>query len=265
MKIYIFGSNGMLGNYVYDLLKQYYTVIPITRKEYDIIVDPISKLYNVLKDLMNEDVVINCTGLIPQNNHELREYIKVNSIFPNILSEICNHFIQISTDCVFSGIKGNYDENDLHDTTSYYGISKSLGENDNMTIIRTSIIGEELNHKKSLLEWVLKQKYIKGYSTQYWNGITCYSLAKYIKNVIDTQTYWKGVRHLYSEDIVSKYELCKYIRDIYQLDIEIDPVDECGKNMTLTSKYTKPMNTIYNQVLEQYELKYGKYNGYKRM
>jgi dTDP-4-dehydrorhamnose reductase len=117
----------------------------------------------------------------------------------------CN-VIHITTDCVFSGRGGRYDENSLHDCLDDYGKSKSLGENQNLTIIRTSIIGEEKTNKKSLLEWVKSQKnnLIFGYTNHFWNGVTCLEMSKFIFTLIKEQNYWKGVQHVYSPDIVSK-------------------------------------------------------------
>ena len=151
-----------------------------------------------------------------------------------------------------------YDENSKHDETSIYGVSKSLGEVGNACIIRTSIIGEELSNKKSLLEWVRNHRNgtINGYLNHYWNGVTCLTLAKIIKRIIDEGIYWKGVRHIYSPNIVSKYELCCYINQIYQLDINIIPTnlpEKCDK--TLISIYP-PLFVIEDlqiQIREQME------------
>ena len=82
--------------------------------------------------------------------------IHVNSLFPHLLSDYCSEIgtrlIHISTDCVYSGNKGNYSENDIPDPLDFYGRSKLLGElsNNNAITIRTSIIGPEINTSKGL-------------------------------------------------------------------------------------------------------------------
>jgi dTDP-4-dehydrorhamnose reductase len=159
------------------------------------------------------------------------ETIQVNSVIPNWLSEICKkknlNFIHITTDCVFNGSRGHYTEMDSHNCSDVYGMSKSLGEPENATIIRTSIIGHEKNNKLSLFEWVLsnKNKTINGFSNHYWNGVTCLQLSKIIKQVIEEKNFWTGVRHIYSNK-VSKYELVSYINDVYKLNIDIRSVDD---------------------------------------
>ena len=150
MKILLFGSTGMLGNYAFNVLKIDYEVICITRKEYDIVNDKWSKLENILKNTLNEnDVIVNCAGAIPQkyNDENIKTYIKVNSLFPHKLNELAKtfsvKFIHITTDCVYDGTNGNYMVEDIHSAKNIYGISKSLGEPEEATVIRTSIIGEE--------------------------------------------------------------------------------------------------------------------------
>ena len=245
MKIFVFGSNGMLGTYISDFLSKEYKIIKLTRADYDL-----NNLeYESLKQLVNNvetgiqknDVIINCAGIIPQSSKEAiskEKYYKINSIFPLFLSIICKEsqakMIHITTDCVFSGNTGSYNENSIADETTDYGVSKSLGELCNCSIIRTSIIGEEKINKRSLLEYVKfnKNKVINGYENHLWNGVTCLQLSKIINK------WWKGVRHIFSPQIVSKYELLNLINEIYELNIKVN------KFKTNTS-IDKSLNTIY--------------------
>ena len=132
--------------------------------------------------------------------------------------------IHVTTDCVFSGKDGNYDENSLHDETNDYGTSKSLGELCKATIIRTSIIGEETINKRSLLEWVRSNRggEINGFTNHMWNGVTCLQLSKIIEKMIREKFYWEGVRHTFSPRSVSKYELVSLINEIYDLNIKVN-------------------------------------------
>lgn len=252
MKILVFGSNGMLGNYILSYLnKNNLTAIGITRNDYDLknLTEESLNKFLLDKNIDENFVLINSAGVIPQasKNYQLtdKDYFKINSIFPIILSKLCNKYkckmIHVTTDCVFSGEKGNYIETDEHDASDSYGVSKSLGELCNCTIIRTSIIGEEKLNKRSLLEWVKSNanKEINGYVNHYWNGVTCLQLSKIIHCIISENLYWTGVRHIFSPETVNKYELTSMINDIYKFNITI-------KKFNTEKKIDKSINTIYN-------------------
>jgi len=259
MTIYIFGANGMLGTYMKTYLKsQNKACICFTRDDLDVSTvtyDKLEKLFDKYT-IHDNDIIINCAGIIPQskniNDTSSRNYFLINSLFPNMLSTIASlnkmKFIHITTDCVFSGSKGNYTELDCHDETNNYGVSKSLGElGYNSTVIRTSIIGEELKNKYSLLEWVKKHNntIINGYTNHYWNGVTCLQLAKIINNMIDENIWWSGVRHIYSPTSVTKYELVQMINDIYNLNNTVEPLETDNPiNKTLASIYD--VNSQFN-------------------
>ena len=252
MTIYIFGANGMLGTYMKTYLRtQNKECICFTRDDLDVSTVTYDKLEHLFdKYIINEnDVLINCIGIIPQskniNDTSSRNYFLINSLFPNMISTFASmnkmKFIHITTDCVFSGTKGNYTEVDCHDETNNYGVSKSLGElGYNSTVIRTSIIGEELKNKYSLLEWVKKHNNttINGYTNHYWNGVTCLQLSKIINNMIDENIWWSGVRHIYSPTSVTKYELVQMINDTYNLNNIVEPMETDNPiNKTLASIY----------------------------
>ncbi len=256
----------MLGNYMSFYLKKMYNhiIIPITRNDCDINNINDIKEYLIKKNIQENDLVINCIGIIPQRNNDKYLFYKINSIFPIILSYLCNEFkcrmIHFTTDCVFDGTIGNYNENSPHTETNDYGISKSLGENCDATIIRTSIIGEEEYNKKSLLEWVRSNKNgtIDGYNNHYWNGLTCLELAKVVEYMINNNIFWKGVRHIFSPNILSKCELVNMINEIYLLNIKINISNTNNNiNKTLSSIY-EPFYKIKNledQIKELYNFK----------
>lgn len=251
----------MLGNYVKTYLSNVYEVVCIKRDEFDIETNDWKLMENILlKTITGNDVIINCAGAIPHRETNIRKYISLNTIFPIKLSEFSRKhnlkFIHISTDCIYSGKSGNYDENALTDCDDIYGITKSLGEEKDVCIIRCSIIGEELYNKMNLLEWVKKNANgsINGYENVLWNGITCLQLAKLIHHIIKNKLYWTGVKHIHSPNIVSKYELCTYINEIYNLNINIIKTSVPVKNMTLSSIYNIDYNipTIRLQLIEQH-------------
>jgi len=257
MKIILFGSNGMLGNYIQRFFFNLEKVVPLTRNDYDLSELNIVTLEKMLineKHLEKDDILINCAGVIPQSSKErtlnTRLYFTINSLFPVILSQICDKvgakMIHITTDCVFSGKDGNYNELSHHDEKNDYGMSKPLGELCKATIIRTSIIGEEVNNKRSLLEWVKsnRDKEIDGFVNHFWNGVTCLQLAKIIFKIIQDNLYWDGVRHIFSPKSVSKYELVSMINEQYDLNIKINEYSTVRIDKTLNTLYET--NNIFN-------------------
>jgi dTDP-4-dehydrorhamnose reductase len=246
MTVFIFGASGMLGGY---LVKQFPTAIGFTSKDYDIT----KKNLNLFLKLSMGDVVINAAGVIPQSGNT--DYFPANADFPHELQRLCAssgaHLIHISTDCVFSGSKGGYKDTDIPDATNDYGTSKAKGEPPGATVIRTSIIGEEKKGKKSLLEWVKSQdgKTIKGFTTHMWNGVTCWQLSKVIKQIIEQNNFWKGVKHVCSPVPVSKFELVRIIIKVYKLNIVLEPeVGPIVDKTLISSGFTIP--SIEDQIME---------------
>ena len=232
MRIYIFGSNGMLGNYITSYLSQYYDICALTRNDYDLSKLTISSLEKMLlhKSLKKDDVIINCAGVIPQASKQRslnsKLYFTINSLFPIILSQLCDKYnakmIHITTDCVFSGKDGLYNELSEHDETNDYGMSKSL------------------------LEWVKsnRDKEINGYTNHFWNGVTCLELSKIIYKIIDENLHWHGIRHIFSPRSVSKFELVSMINEVYNLNIKIKPFETEKVDKTITSVYET--NSLFN-------------------
>jgi dTDP-4-dehydrorhamnose reductase len=282
--IIVFGSNGMLGSYlcIYlstlsDEFKQNkqnkYNVIGVSREKFEVTNDNITHLKSFLEDFnfTNNTIVINCIGLIPQRNKTKDNslYFLVNTIFPLALEKACQklnfRLLHASTDCVFSGSKNygeTYNETDLPDDENIYGLSKYLGEPLQSTVIRSSIIGEEIYNKLSFLEWVKTSKEtINGFNNHYWNGITCLQYAKIVDQIISENLFWQGVRHLHSPSVVSKYDLCCIINNVYNCGLTIVPVNTPTIiNKTLDTIYT--LNKVFNipcieeQIKEQSEFKF---------
>jgi dTDP-4-dehydrorhamnose reductase len=261
--ILIFGANGMLGRYITCYLTQHtdYNIVQITRREIDVSIITYDKLSVFLKKY-NNSIIINCIGIIPQRYEPSNEslYLKINTVFPHLLSKCCLElnfkFIHISTDCVFNGnTHSSYLESDISNEIHIYGSSKYKGEPSNATIIRTSIIGEELENKQSFLEWILKNNnnIVNGYIDHYWNGVTCLQLSKIIIHMIQFDIFWKGVRHLYSPSIISKYELIKLISEIYNINITVNKHNTSIVNKTLASNYPLFYNIpdLKTQLIEQ--------------
>ena len=248
--IILLGSTGMLGNCIYSYFKDtQYSISIISTDEYRVSQESLDGIegHLIKKGISENSCVINCIGCIPQRqvseNKSDRDYFVVNSIFPHILSQICKKYgaklIHPTTDCVFNGSQGGYIETDIHNESNNYGISKSIGEPMDCTVIRCSIIGKEQYNKKSLLEFVIQNANgtIQGYDSHIWNGITCLEYCKVIEKIIHNNMFWKGVRHILSPKPVSKYELCNMINKEFSLNINIVKHTTPTVDKTLKSIY----------------------------
>jgi dTDP-4-dehydrorhamnose reductase len=263
MKIFVLGKNGMLGRYIYTYLKsKNYDVIGTTRDDFTIRNIYQSYGSNKIKfldyfdnNISENDIVINCIGTIKPRVDQLGDFnaILINSLFPIDLANLCESknvkLIHPTTDCVYSGLKGEYNEKDLFDVNDTYGLSKALGEPKNCTVIRTSIIGEEVNQTRSLVEWVKNNKdnTINGYTNHYWNGVTCLQFAKIIENLINNpDKLWVGTKHLYS-NTVSKFDLLNLINQVYDLNITVNPY-------VANEQIDRSISTIYKDNLNYFNI-----------
>jgi len=193
------------------------------------------------------DVVVNAIGIIKQRNtaKESIPSIEINSLFPHRLALICEtgnaKLIHLSTDCVFSGKKGNYREGDTADAEDIYGKTKLLGEvtGENCMTLRTSMIGPELHRKKSLLEWFLAQKgTIKGFIRAIFSGFTTFELSRIIERLIVEYPTFHGLYHV-SADPISKYELLSMIKQKMHLSVHIEPDTDFTCDRSLDSSRFK--------------------------
>jgi dTDP-4-dehydrorhamnose reductase len=195
-------------------------------------VDDISSVEGVIEELQ-PNVVINCIGIIKQSEEAKDPIISitVNSLFPHQVLRICrkinSHLIHFSTDCVFSGRKGNYMEDDLADPVDLYGKSKYLGEigdEEGCLTIRTSIIGRELRTSNGLIEWFLGQVggRVNGWKRATFSGLTTIAIAEAITLIIQDHHDLQGIWHVASNPI-TKFDLLSLVKEVYDLDIEILP------------------------------------------
>jgi dTDP-4-dehydrorhamnose reductase len=193
--------------------------------------DSLVRLFNTVKP----QVVINCIGLIKQlaAADDPLSAIPINSLLPHRLAALCAvagaRLIHVSTDCVFSGAKGGYTEDDPSDAKDLYGRSKYLGElSDPHTVtLRTSIIGPELDGgAHALLGWFLSQQQsTKGFTKAIFSGLPTVELARVIETLVIPRSEMSGLYHVAAKPI-AKYELLTLIAEVYGKQIEIVPVDE---------------------------------------
>jgi dTDP-4-dehydrorhamnose reductase len=183
---------------------------------------------------LRPDVVVNCIGVIKQRDaaHDAIPSITINSLLPHRLAAWIapwhGRLIHFSTDCVFSGRRGRYREDDLSDAEDLYGKSKFLGETplvENALTLRTSIIGRELSNHKSLLDWFLSQHgTVRGFTKVIYSGVTTNHLAHVVGDVIE---HHRGLHGLYqvASAPIAKHDLLVLVKDAFRTDVTIVPDD----------------------------------------
>ena len=256
MRVLILGGDGMLGHRLYLHLRSRHDVKVTLRlalsayAQYDLfntantydVVDAVSfgSVRRAVEDY-EPQIIVNCIGLVKQRSagSQAVPLIEVNALFPQRLGVLCRahgiRLVHLSTDCVFSGRRGNYNEGNIPDATDLYGRSKLLGEvtEGNALTLRTSMVGRELTRKASLLEWFLAQTGpVTGFRRAIFSGFTTIELARIIERLIVEFPQAAGLHHVSSAPI-SKYDLLRLVRDRMRPGVEIKPDDtfQCDRSL----------------------------------
>ncbi len=248
MKILILGVNGMIGHKLFYTLSQtdadVWGTIRKTKEDFagiKLMQSPrIIEQFNAddffdVEKLIEEtapDVIINCIG-ITKRKDELLDPIKaisINALMPHKLAQLCNdksiRMIHFSTDCVFSGDSGSYNEDSIPNADDIYGKTKGLGEpvnNPACLTIRSSFIGRELCGKTELLEWFLSQagKTIKGFTKAMYSGVSTTFMSRIVSEIIFQHPDLWGLYQLAPEKPISKYDLLCLAKKAFALEIDI--------------------------------------------
>jgi len=242
----ILGAGGMLGHKIYMQLKNTFEVWAMARASFETYerfgifdrnhfigsqnVADEAALLALLKKL-SPQVLINCIGVTTRKIglDASGEVIRINALLPHLLVEWARsnraQVIHFSTDCVFSGAHGPYQEDRAPDARDLYGLSKLLGELDKAPglTIRSSIIGRELQHHTELVEWLVRQrgKTIKGFDQVYYSGVTTNYMAALVQKILLCSEPLNGLYHLAAPRI-SKFELLQMINQDLGLGINIE-------------------------------------------
>lgn len=269
-KVLLFGATGMAGHVVYYYLQSTgkYDISNVVYRtpltEDSIIVDVTNR--DAVADVVHRvhpEIIINCVGILIKGSREhLDNAILINAYFPHLLKRLSDEvgakLIHISTDCVFSGKKGNYTEDDFRDADDVYGRSKALGEiiNDKDLTIRTSIIGPELKENgEGLFHWFMHQcGEINGFRTAIWGGVTTLELAKAIDFSLDNGIV--GLIHLSNGVGISKFDLLNLFKEIWGKDTVIKPYDgnEVDKSIEKSLRLDYEVPSYRQMLVEQFEM-----------
>lgn len=240
MKLLILGANGMAGHMIATyFMEKGHEVTGFDRREaahcaHSVAGDAQDK--DALAALVRGedwDAVINCIGLLNQfaeGNHPLAVYL--NSYLPHLLAELTRpmraRVLHMSTDCVFSGKRGGYTEDDLRDGETFYDRTKALGEleDDKNLTLRGSIVGPDRNPAGiGLLNWFMQQQGpVRGYTRAMWTGQTTYQLAKTMEAALEAGA--TGLVNTVPDTAISKYDMLRLFNHHLRADaVEIQPYD----------------------------------------
>lgn len=250
MKILVLGSSGMAGHTISLYFKEKgHDVHAFSRSSFPFCFWIKGDAFDIqgLKQIVlngNYDAVINCIGILNNFAESSPEKaIYINSYLPHQivawLSNTSTKFIQMSTDCVFSGNSGPYFEDSFPDGKSYYDRTKALGEvvNNKDLTFRNSIIGPDINENGiGLFHWFMKQKApIKGFSKAIWTGVTTLTLAKAMERALEVNL--TGLYNLVNNESINKYELLQLFNKYFRKNsIEISKYEEFVLDKTLINK-----------------------------
>ncbi len=247
MKFLILGCNGMAGHTISLYLKENgHEVMGFDRQKSQYVTSVSGDARNVdfVKNLIVDgkyDSVINCIGILNQfaeQNKSLAAFL--NGYFPHFLAEVTDgtdtQVIHMSTDCVFSGKKGQYTEDDFKDGETFYDRSKALGElDDNKNItLRNSIVGPDINPKGiGLMNWFMQQKgEINGYTKAMWTGQTTLQLAKTME--VAAREKATGLYNTVPDTSISKYNLLELFNKYLRNDsLTINPIEGINADKSL--------------------------------
>jgi len=263
MRVLVFGASGMIGSAMVRVLskKKDWQVFGTLRSESvkrffspaianNLISGVDINNYETLVRIYSQirpNVVINCIGLTKHHTDADAPLlaIPINSLLPHRMAELCAiasaRLVHVSTDCVFSGAKGDYKELDSADAHDLYGKSKFLGEVNypHAITLRTSTIGNELQSKYGLLEWFLSQQgECKGFSRAIFSGLPNTVFAQVVGDVVIPNPELSGLYHVGAGPI-GKYDLLRLIADVYCKSVEIDKDEQFVIDRSLNSERFK--------------------------
>lgn len=285
MRILVLGGDGMLGHALVGAWRARHDVHATLRRDreayrgeelllrpeshFGVDVRRLDDVVDVLGEVRPE-AVVNAAGIVKQRRSagDAVASLEVNALFPHRLARACRaagaRLVHVSTDCVFSGTRGRYTEQDEPDARDLYGRTKLLGEvhEPRCLTLRTSIVGLELTRKTGLVEWYLAQRgAIRGYRRAIFSGVTTAELAGAVEHLLLRERDLDGLWHLASEPI-SKYDLLAGLGErLRRRDVELRPDVELACDRSLdasalrrrTSYRPPPWNTMLDRLAAEIE------------
>jgi len=265
MKLLIIGK-GFLGSTIYSIGLKYGMDVVGTNREKGISVnicniDSLEKIISTNKP----DTIVNCAALTNVDEIEInpQSAFAVNVQGVKNVAKVSNEYkiklIHISTDSVFDGKTGMYDENDQPNPINEYAKSKKLGEDmvksnsEKYVIVRTNFYGEH-KEKKFLFNWIITNlkhgKKITAFNDIIFNPLEINNLAEMLVELCRIK--FCGIIHLASNEPISKYHFARKIAAGFGFDENL-VLSGSVKDAKLIAK--RPLNTSLKNSLAKKTLK----------
>jgi len=238
LKFLVTGSAGLIGRQVVKDLSETHEVFSCYNKskpEHGNIIKMDLLNHEMISNVMSEkkpDVVIHLGAMTAVDLCETDQdsAFKINSQATEILakesSKMNTFIVYVSTDYVFDGNTGMYEENDATNPLGFYGKSKLLGEksiqnfSSNWCIARTSTPFGLHPTKKSFPIWVIenlqKQKQIDVLTDQFTSPTYVPSLSRMLIEI--SERHLTGIIHVAGASKISRYEMASLVSDKLGLD-----------------------------------------------
>lgn len=283
--ILVIGSRGLVGSRLIQLFSNYkdYYVIVVNRnhdkfkgihKSYSFDISDSDMLKFVIKSHQPEFIIFSA-GLTDvdycEQNPKISEDINLLPIKDIVALKKCfKKLIYFSTDSVFDGLHGNYDENDIPNPINTYASHKLLSENliqkelVNYTIYRFNVVGYS-SQSNSFINWVFKSiknnKKIAGFNDVYFNPLHPKQIAEVVSN--NMFKHQNGLYHLALDEDFTKYDFIKNLFHLINHDslllqsVSIDAMHfpaKRPKKTTLESRYLKKGSSkeLYKLLIQDY-------------
>ena len=237
-RLIVLGSTGMLGSEIVRVASEANVPLIEVSRSKGILFDAEKTTFSSLAKeltLSENDWLVNCIGWIPQKatgetQKDEEQAWTLNALLPAQISDSKKHFgfgwIQIGTDCVFSGATGSYSESSPFDASDLYGTSKIEGEkmSEGDIRIRCSVIGRDKQSSSGLYEWFRSQsnsETVNGFTNHIWNGVSTTAFARLVVGLFQAGEKETFTHHWIPLGVVSKYELLRIFAKKLELQVSI--------------------------------------------
>jgi dTDP-4-dehydrorhamnose reductase len=226
-KVLVTGASGLVGSRFIELFRNKYDFATPEYPEFDLTNK--ESIFSVIKNT-NPDVVVNFAAYTNVGEAENQRGDKNSACYKinvdgvkNLISVLSpeTHFIQISTDMIFSGSEkdpGPYNEDHTtdfkEDELTWYGYTKNLAEKEVSTILRLIYpvnpkYDLKLDYLKKPLLLFDQGKLYPMFTDQQVSIVLVDKVAEALNKIIDGNK--KGIFHASSSDTSNPFELFSYL------------------------------------------------------